>query len=203
MVRCWREDILAVAREEMGHLLTVQNILMLIGAPINLDRQDLPWDVPYHPGTFRLEQLTLDFVAFYVFAEMPSDDELDALIRDTDPRDELLERYKRFREIDREQIKIMVRTRDSYSAPRRRFLYSQLVKLVEKPHLIPDSVFQEWTLTHQASADDWGRGYRPDPRLVTADGSLVAESGQIRGHRAHSQSFSSIRLRPAPRCGRH
>ena len=43
MVRCWQEDILAVAREEMGHLLTVQNILMLIGAPINLDRQDLPW----------------------------------------------------------------------------------------------------------------------------------------------------------------
>jgi hypothetical protein len=180
MVRCWREDILAVAREEMGHLLTVQNILMLIGAPINLDRQDLPWDVPYHPGMFRLEQLTLDSVAFYVFAEMPSDDELDALIRETDPRDELLERYKRFREIDREQIKIMVRKRDP-TPHRVGFLYSHLAKLVEKPHLIPDSVFQEWTLTRQASADDWGRGYRPDPRLVTADGSLVDKSGKSVG----------------------
>ena len=202
MVRCWQEDILAVAREEMGHLLTVQNILMLIGAPINLDRQDLPWDVPYHPGMFRLEQLTLDSVAFYVFAEMPSDDELDALIRETDPRDELLGRYKRFREIDREQIEIMVRKRDP-TPHRVGFLYSQLTTLVEKPHLIPDSVFQEWTLTHQASADDWGRGYRPDPRLVTADGSFGRGIRQIRGHRARSQSFSSIRLRPAPRSGRH
>ena len=132
MVRCWQEDILAVAKEEMGHLLTVQNILMLIGAPINLDRQDLPWDIPFHPGMFRLEQLTLDSVAFYVFAEMPSADELDALIQETDHRDELLGRYKRFREIDREQIEIMVRTRDS-TPHRVGDLYSQLAKLVEQP----------------------------------------------------------------------
>jgi ferritin-like protein len=174
MVRCWQEDILAVAREEMGHLLTVQNILMLIGAPINLDRQDLPWDIPFHPGTFRLERLTLESVASYVFAEMPSGDELDALIQKTDPRDELLGRYKRFKATDLEQIEIMVRNRDS-SPHRVGDLYSQLTTLVANPHHIPDSVFQEWTLTHQASADDWGRGYRPDPRLVTADGSFAAE----------------------------
>jgi hypothetical protein len=180
MVRCWQEDILAVAKEEMGHLLTVQNILMLIGAPINLDRQDLPWDIPFHPGTFRLERLTLDSVASYVFAEMPTIAELDALIQETPPCDELLGRYKRFRETDLEQIEIMVRTRDS-SPHRVGDLYLQLVKLVEEPHHIPDSVFQEWTLAHQATADDWGRGYRPDPRLVTAEGSFAAEPGKSVG----------------------
>jgi hypothetical protein len=175
MVRSWQEDILAVAKEEMGHLLTVQNILMLIGAPINLDRQDLPWDIPFHPGTFRLERLTLESVASYVFAEMPSNAELDALIQTTDPRDEMLERYKRFKDTDLEQIEIMVRTRDS--APHRvGDLYSHLVKLVDNPHHIADSVFQESTLTYQATADDWGRGYRPDPRLVTAEGSYPAGS---------------------------
>jgi hypothetical protein len=181
MVRCWQEDILAVAKEEMGHLLTVQNILMLIGAPINLDRQDLPWDIPFHPGTFRLERLTLESVASYVFAEMPSIAELDALIQETDPRDELLGRYKRFKATDLEQIEITVRARDS-SPHRVGDLYWQLAKLVDNPDHIPDSVFQERTLTYQASADDWGRGYRPDPRLVTADGGLAAEPGKPAGN---------------------
>ena len=42
----WRKILLAIAREEMGHLLTVQNILTLLGGPFNLDRGD-------YPGTFR------------------------------------------------------------------------------------------------------------------------------------------------------
>ncbi|MBV8510982.1 MAG: hypothetical protein JO289_12530, partial [Xanthobacteraceae bacterium] len=42
----WRETLLAIAREEMGHLLTVQNILTLLGGPFNLDREEFPWDVP-------------------------------------------------------------------------------------------------------------------------------------------------------------
>ena len=30
----WRKTLLAIAREEMGHLLTVQNILTLLGAAV-------------------------------------------------------------------------------------------------------------------------------------------------------------------------
>ncbi len=40
MVEGWRASILSVAREEMGHLLTVQNVLVLLGAPINLRPRD-------------------------------------------------------------------------------------------------------------------------------------------------------------------
>jgi hypothetical protein len=29
----------------MGHLLTVQNILALLGGPINIDREDYPWQI--------------------------------------------------------------------------------------------------------------------------------------------------------------
>ena len=32
MVRRWREVILGIAKEEMGHLISVQNVLKLIGA---------------------------------------------------------------------------------------------------------------------------------------------------------------------------
>src|SRR5882724_1847039 len=93
MVRGWQTSILAVAKEEMGHFLTVQNILMLLGAPINLNREDLPWDVPFYPFPFRLEPLTLDSLACYVYAEMPASSELAAAhgtLRDK----KRLERYR-------------------------------------------------------------------------------------------------------------
>ena len=38
MIESWRHNLLAVAREEMGHLLTVQNLLLLLGAPAALAR---------------------------------------------------------------------------------------------------------------------------------------------------------------------
>ena len=33
MIENWRSNILAICKEEMGHLLTVQNILLFLGAP--------------------------------------------------------------------------------------------------------------------------------------------------------------------------
>jgi hypothetical protein len=175
MVRGWQNHIIAVAKEEMGHLLTVQNVLTLIGAPINLNRVDLPWDVPFYPFPFRLERLTLDSVACYVYAEMPSDEELGAAIARGDFDPKLLERYKRFRKTDRDRIEKQVRSRTRDSNPHRvGDLYAELMKLVANEDRIPDSVFQERTFPLQASFDDWGRGYRPDPQLVSADGSLAA-----------------------------
>src|SRR5271168_1942248 len=35
----WREIILGIAKEEMGHLMTVQNLLRCLGGPLNLDRE--------------------------------------------------------------------------------------------------------------------------------------------------------------------
>jgi hypothetical protein len=40
----WRETILGIAKEEMGHLMTVQNLLRCLGGALNLDREDYPWD---------------------------------------------------------------------------------------------------------------------------------------------------------------
>src|SRR3712207_849437 len=37
-VRSWQETILGVAKEEMGHLITVQNLLTVLGAPRTFDR---------------------------------------------------------------------------------------------------------------------------------------------------------------------
>lgn len=50
-----RAAILTFAKEEMGHLLTVQNCLCLLGGPLSFEREDYPWDTPYYPFEFCLE----------------------------------------------------------------------------------------------------------------------------------------------------
>jgi hypothetical protein len=172
MVLRWREEILAVAKEEMGHLLTVQNVLTLIGAPINLGRLDLPWDIPFYPFPFQLEPLSLDSVACYVYAEMPSEQEFaNALGRRPG---KLLERYRKFETRDRARIVKRVRHRTTKEGAHRvGELYDQIVTLLGDSARIPDHEFHEETFTFQASGDEWGRGYQPRPRTLDAEGGLI------------------------------
>src|SRR5215203_6094897 len=71
LLRSWRRIILQIAREEMGHLLTVENLLRFIGGPLTLDREDFPFLSAFYPFPFTLERLTRDSLAKYVAAEMP------------------------------------------------------------------------------------------------------------------------------------
>ena len=67
------QDLLTqIAREEMGHLGTVQNLLHLAGGPLNLDREHSPFASAIYPFRFTLEPLTLDSLAKYVTAESPA-----------------------------------------------------------------------------------------------------------------------------------
>ncbi|MFM9965430.1 MAG: ferritin-like domain-containing protein [Planctomycetaceae bacterium] len=67
----WNETITQIAREEMGHLLTVQNILRVIGGPLNMEREDFPFRGDFYPFPLTLESATKDSLAKYVAAEMP------------------------------------------------------------------------------------------------------------------------------------
>ena len=169
MVAHWQESILAVAKEEMGHFLTVQNILTLIGAPINLERQNLPWDGPFYPFSFQLEPLTLNSLARYVYAEMPAEGHA-ALDGDDHPRRDLLRR------ITQRAIR-----QGGGGAPHRvGELYEEIIELIADTKRIPEALFQEQTFASQADSDDWGRGHQPDPRLLDAGGSLkpTAKTGE-------------------------
>lgn len=67
------QDLLTqIAREEMGHLATVQNLLHLVGGPLNLNREHSPYAGTIYPFHFTLEPLTLDSLAKYVTAESPA-----------------------------------------------------------------------------------------------------------------------------------
>lgn len=66
----WKAALLQVAREEMGHLMSIQNILLQIGSPLNFEREDYPYNHLY-PYPFKLEPLSQHSIARYVLAEMP------------------------------------------------------------------------------------------------------------------------------------
>jgi hypothetical protein len=150
-VREWRDAILTVAREEMGHLLTVQNCLCFVGGPISFEREDYPWDTPYYPFQFRLEPLTLQSLARYVFAEMPE--------RYARPEKALTKEEARERRIAREAIRILGGKAGRPVSE----VYDAIIGIISDPAKIPDSDFNPATYGIQASFDDWGRGYRPGP----------------------------------------
>ncbi|MDL2405205.1 ferritin-like domain-containing protein [Rhizobium calliandrae] len=137
----WREVILGIAKEEMGHLMTVQNLLHCLGAPLNLNREDYPWDSDFYPFPFQLEPLTPLSLAKYIYIEAPSPEEwtgdeadaIRALVED----------------------KIGVERLHRVGA-----LYDQLQALFEQPDLISDANFDGATFPFQVNWDEWGRGYK-------------------------------------------
>lgn len=67
----WYHVLLAIAREEMGHLMTVQNLLLMLGLQPNLEREDFPTRKDLYPFPLHLERLTQKSLAKYVVAESP------------------------------------------------------------------------------------------------------------------------------------
>ena len=79
IVTRWKRDIRTVARQEMAHLITVQNLLLALGAEANLDREN---NFLLHPDAYpfpvRFEPLSLRSLAKYVVTESPELNEIDS-----------------------------------------------------------------------------------------------------------------------------
>lgn len=148
-VERWRAEILAIAKEEMGHLLTVQNLLALLGGPVELDREDYPWDSQFYPAPFTLAPLSRDMLAIYVYAEMPEQ------WADADKK-EIVDRARR-----------KARCLGGDERPevtRVGVIYQSLIAILADHRRIPDAEFDPGSVAAQASWDEWGRGYRAGAR---------------------------------------
>src|SRR2546421_8630014 len=55
----------------MGNLITVQNLMRALGAPLSLSRDEFPVNTGFYPFAFRLEPVSKNSIAKYTFAEMP------------------------------------------------------------------------------------------------------------------------------------
>jgi hypothetical protein len=167
MVNRWQTSILAIAKEEMGHLLTVQNALTLLGARINLSRQNFPWDTKYYPFDFKLEPLSLHSLSCYIFAEMPSQEDFAAR-----PGKKIPKRFKHFAEDDLADIVNEACQSVLKGKPHPvSVIYDEIIQIISDPEKIPDAAFHEDSFACQASWDDWGRGYRFRPKMLDAEGS--------------------------------
>ncbi|WP_443478753.1 ferritin-like domain-containing protein [Novosphingobium aerophilum] len=162
----WQAVLLGIAREEMGHLVTVQNLLKLLGGPINLERDDFPWDTPFYPFPFSLEPVSLGSLARYVCIESP----------ETWP-DPWAKR--------RAEIEGIGFPGGASDFKRVGLLYETLKNLVGDKTLIPDDLFHADTLSFQASFAEWGRGYAAGARGATEPGARVPD---VLIHTAYSRS---------------
>jgi hypothetical protein len=168
LVEEWRASILAVAKEEMGHLLTVQNLRLLLGAPVELGRDSSPWAQEYYPYPFSLEPFSLMSLSCFVYAEAPEIG---------NPKSGLTDRQRQVLEKE-----IVPRLR-KYFGPdfhaqvhRVGKLYEEIIDLIANERRIPESMFDDSSYEFQASWDEWGRGYKAPPRQLDAQGSPLEES---------------------------
>ncbi len=152
-VKQWQDSILAVAREEMGHLLTVQNVLTFLGAGFGLSRDQFPWSIEW----FNIEPFCMGSLACYVNAEMPED-----------------EKFPERKEIERLVKKHL--GKNSLPVHPVAEIYREIMNLLADSKLIPESALHPETFRQQASWDEWGRGYKPAPRALDAAGNLEPDN---------------------------
>jgi hypothetical protein len=140
LVRDWRNTIARVAREEMGHLITVQNLLRSLGAPLSLARDEFPIDTGFYPFAFRLEPLSKNSAAKYAFTEMPPGNVAETI--DGVTADEVADITNRANE-------------DNAGNPANRVgkLYERLIAVIQS---LPESDFSFGSISQQARFDEWG-----------------------------------------------
>ena len=142
-VLAWQHGILDIAREEMGHLVTVQNLLRVLGGPLNFEREDFPFRGEFYPFHFRLEPLSKHSLAKYVVTEMPADPDVPDI-----------------EEIKREAAG----GNEGVGVNRVGLLYAKIIALFEDAQKLPDSDFQSASVGYQADFATWGRNYTRVPR---------------------------------------
>ena len=153
----WQQQLLTVAREEMGHLMTVQNALRLIGAAPNWKREDIPWDGPYYPFPMEFEPFTFIAIEKYVYAEM--DPSIDA----TPPPGRKISPQRKQWEVLRLKIDADVKRATKTEPHHVGKLFHDLLARLRDPTLTDERWFDPATYVQQASWDAWGKGYRPHP----------------------------------------
>jgi len=150
LIQLWRRNLLAIAKEEMGHFLTVQNILTVLGAPTLWGRGNYPWDNRYFPlRRHEFTPLTLPSLSCYVYAEAPANTAAVA---------------RRYWGIDLEEVdRIIAKVSAELGSPPHRVgqLYKEIVRIIRNSALIPDAAFHAETFSTQASWEEWGKGYKP------------------------------------------
>jgi hypothetical protein len=176
LVQQWRTTVLEIAREEMAHLATVQNLLTCLGSPLTFERQDFPIPTLLFPFQFELQRLTKQSLGKYVLAESPGR--------------AALERHGLVAEID--EIWNRVGGGDRNAVHRVGHVYGMIQHLFTPPGATPDLTkmvpsrdFRSESLRFQVRPGEWGLGYddllimtSTDRDSATAAIKAIADQGE-------------------------
>jgi hypothetical protein len=154
-----RNLLTQIAREEMGHLATVQNLLHVVGGPLNLGREHSPFASGVSPFRYTLEPLSLGSLAKYVMAESP-----DVVPEDLPEDDRTL----------LEQISAAaVAANDGQPIRHVGVIFERLVDLFTDPvQGLADADLRVDTYGQQAKFADWGY----EPRTADDGETLIVDS---------------------------
>ena len=218
----WSHLLLGIAREEMGHLMTVQNLLLLLGLPPNLEREDFPPRKDLYPFSLHLEPLSQRSLAKYVVAEAPGNAEgIDDIVE--------IARESAGAMINRVGVLygllglVFVREEDvSPGGSGGEDWDDMLRQLAEVAYQqsppatwhLPESAFQPQSVANQADPSDWQVGdlrvHRMADRAAAVEAIRdVGEQGEgptTEGERSHFERFLGVYrgaagLPPFPRAG--
>jgi len=77
IVDAWKRDLRSIARQEMAHFVTVQNLLISLGAEVYVNRENNFSDHPdAYPFPVRFEKFGQDSLARYAATEAPATEEI-------------------------------------------------------------------------------------------------------------------------------
>jgi hypothetical protein len=77
IVNAWKRDLRLIARQEMAHFVTVQNLLISLGAEVYVNRENNFSEHPdAYPFPVRFERFSRDSLARYVATEAPAMEEI-------------------------------------------------------------------------------------------------------------------------------
>ncbi|MEP7337908.1 MAG: ferritin-like domain-containing protein, partial [Acidobacteriota bacterium] len=149
--------LLQIAREEMGHLITVQNLLHLVGGPLNFNREHSPYASEIYPFRFKLEPVSLDSLAKYVVAESP-----DPLPDDFSDAERNL--------YEQEILPSARRSNDGEKVNHVGPIFQRLETIFREE--LKDEDFRLDTQPFQATYDDWGY----EPKTKDIGSALIVET---------------------------
>lgn len=149
----WKELILGVAKEEMGHFISVQNLLRFLGSALNFGRQDFPWNSQLHPFPFELEPFSFKAIAKYVYAESPEGwyENKNGEVDKADAAAHAL------------ITKILEKEKTEMGVPVG-VIFEKALEILKDDAYAEELTFHADTYPCQAKFDEWGRGYKDGER---------------------------------------
>ena len=130
-------------------------------------------DTPFYPFPFRLEPLSLNSLACYVYAEMPPEKALDAK-EWAGPGERPRIHDRGFDRIRKSVFKLAGRRHPHHVGE----IYDLIIKIISDPARHRDSDFRPESYRCQASWDDWGRGYAAPPRKPSGESQTQTEGAR-------------------------